>query len=288
MAYIENDFLKIEVKSKGAELDSLFSKKHQLEYLWSADPNFWARKSPLLFPVVGALKENKYIYEGKEYPMKKHGFARESEFTLENQSGNEISFLLKSDDATREIYPFDFELRVTYSLQRNAVHVTYELRNTGGHEMFFSIGAHPAFKVPLAEGTSYHDYYIEFEEEETAKRHLLNADGLIESAEDFLRNSSRFNLSKELFYRDAIVFKQIHSGMVSLRSDKTERGLNLYFDGFPYLGIWAAKDADFVCIEPWCGIADSVSHNLQLEKKEGINSLKPGKNFTVVWSVECF
>jgi galactose mutarotase-like enzyme len=138
------------------------------------------------------------------------------------------------------------------------------------------------------EGTSYEDYFLEFEQEETAKRHLLNADGLLESSEDFLRGSNKINLAKELFSRDAIVLKQIHSGMVSLLSEKTERGLNFYFDGFPFLGFWAAKDADFLCIEPWCGVSDSVNHSRQLEKKEGIISLKPHKTFTVVWSVECF
>src|SRR5262249_22810225 len=118
--------------------------------------------------------------------------------------------------------------------------------------------------------------------------HLLTEQGLIESSEDFLKDENRIKLSKELFYRDALVFKQIHSGMIALLSDKTERGVNVYFDGFPFLGIWAAKDADFVCIEPWCGVADSANHNFDLMAKEGIHPLKPGKTFTVVWSVECF
>lgn len=288
MNTIENEFLKIAVKPKGAELDSLFHKKNNLEYLWEGDPKFWGRKSPALFPFVGALREGKFIYGDNEYLMNKHGFARECEFELESQSPNELHYLLRSNEETRKSYPFEFEFRISYSLQRNALHVTYDVRNTGEEEMFFSVGAHPAFRVPLAEGTTYDDYYIEFEEAETAKRHVLNGDGLIESSEDFLVNSTRIPLSKELFYRDALVFKQIHSGMVTLRSHKTERGVNVYFDGFNFLGIWAAKDADFVCIEPWCGIADSVTHSMKLEKKEGIHALKPGKSFTVVWSAECF
>lgn len=288
MNTIENDYLKISVKPMGAELDSLFNKEHRQEYLWEGDPRFWGRKSPVLFPVVGALKDGKYLYGEQEYMLDKHGFARNRMFTLESSSANELHYLLKSDEETLKAYPFNFEFRISYSLQRNALHVAYDVGNTGEQEMFFSVGAHPAFKVPLTDGTGYGDYYLEFEEEETAKRHVLNAAGLIESAEDFLVNERRIPLSKELFHRDALVFKQIHSGMVSLRSDKSPRGVNVYFDGFNYLGVWAARDADFVCIEPWCGVADSVTHNQILEKKEGIRSLKPGKSFTVVWSVECF
>ena len=288
MASIENDFLKISATTKGAELDSIFHKQQQLEYLWSGDPAFWGKKSPVLFPIVGTLRENKYLYEGNEYSLSRHGFARDREFVLEQESPNELTFLLKSDDQSKEVYPFDFEFRVSYSLQRNALHVTYDVRNTGENEMFFSVGGHPAFKVPLVEGTSYEDYFLEFEQEETAKRHLLNADGLLESSEDFLRGSNKINLSKELFSRDAIVLNQIHSGMVSLLSEKTEHGLNFYFDGFPFLGFWAAKDADFLCIEPWCGVSDSINHSRQLMNKEGIICLKPHKTFTAVWSVECF
>ncbi|MCY7409393.1 MAG: aldose 1-epimerase family protein, partial [Chitinophagales bacterium] len=132
------------------------------------------------------------------------------------------------------------------------------------------------------------DYYLEFEMNETAKRHLLNENGLLDGSEDFLRDANRINLSKELFYRDAIVLKQLQSGMVSLLSEKTERGLNFYFDGFPSLGLWAAKDADFICIEPWCGVSDSVRSNGNIVSKEGINCVKAGRSFRVVWSVECF
>jgi galactose mutarotase-like enzyme len=288
MNRIENEYLRVDVVNTGAELNSLFHKTHQLEYLWGGDPQFWKRKSPVLFPVVGALRDGLFVYDEKEYKLNKHGFAREKEFVLEHRSENEATFLLKSDHESTLSYPFDFELRITYSLQRQALHVTYDVRNAGPHEMFFSIGAHPAFRVPLAEGTAYSDYYLEFEESETAKRHLLNEEGLIVESEDFLRNTNRIQLSKELFDRDALVFKQIHSGMVSLKSEKTERGLSVYFDGFPFLGIWAAKGADFVCIEPWCGVADSVTHSRKIEKKEGIHSLRPGKSFTVVLSVECF
>lgn len=288
MDSIENDYLRISVKTMGAELDSLYSKKHNLEYLWEGDPKFWSRKSPALFPVVGALREGKFIYDGQEYHLAKHGFARTMEFVPDGHSSSELHYLLCSNEVTKQMYPFDFEFRISYSLQRSALHVSYDVRNTGESEMFFSVGAHPAFKVPLVPGTEYNDYYLEFEEEETAKRHIINGDGLLGSSEDFLVNTQRIPLSKELFYRDALVFKQIHSGLITLKSDKAEHGVNVYFDGFNYLGVWAAKDADFVCIEPWCGVADSVTHSMKLEKKEGIRSLKPGKTFTAVWSAECF
>ncbi|MFI5134350.1 MAG: aldose 1-epimerase family protein, partial [Chitinophagales bacterium] len=204
MAHIENDYLKIEVKTKGAELDSIFSKKNELEYLWSGDPNFWGKKSPVLFPIVGTLKENKYFFDGKEYHLSRHGFARDREFEMENHSGNEITFLLKSDEATREVYPFDFEFRITYSLQRNALHVTYDVRNTGEHEMFFSVGGHPAFKVPLAEGTSFNDYYLEFETEEKLHSHVLSPDGVFTGETQLVpMNGNKLQLTRDLFINDA-------------------------------------------------------------------------------------
>jgi galactose mutarotase-like enzyme len=288
MHKIENDLLTVTAKEKGAELDSIFHKKNQLEYLWKADPKFWNKKSPVLFPIVGALKDNTYFLEGNSYQLHRHGFAREMEFELEKHDANEMTFLLGSDDKTLAVYPFDFEFRITYTLQKNALHVTYDVLNTGMKDMYFSVGGHPAFAVPLVNGTAYEDYFLEFENEEDADRLLLTPEGLIDGTEKFLENENQIPLTKQLFYNDAIVLRNLQSGMVSLLSDKTEHGLNFYFDGFPYLGIWAFHDADFVCIEPWCGIADSVDHSELLKGKEGINALAAGKSFRVVWSVECF
>jgi len=286
---IENEFLKIEIIEKGAELNSIWQKKHQMEYLWSGDPSFWAKKSPVLFPIVGTLKNNEYFFEDKSYSLGRHGFAREKLFTVTKQSGERLEFTLEADSDTLVKYPFHFQFQVIYQLRYDDLDVKYVVTNAGDKEMFFSVGAHPAFRLPLANGTKYEDYYLLFETDEDTGRWPISAEGLIESSPvPVLRNPRRLEVSKELFQEDALVFKQLRSQKIELASGNTGRGIEMRFPGFPYLGIWAAKNADFICIEPWCGIADSVDADQQLINKEGINRLQPGESFTRTWTARFF
>lgn len=284
MQTLKNKFLTIQINQKGAELTSIFNNKNQTEYLWNANPKFWGKSSPVLFPIVGSLKENIYCFEDKEYSLPRHGFAREREFIVEKLEENSHTFLLVHDQNTLKIYPFKFEFRLIYTLENNTVKVTYSVKNIGENKMYFSVGGHPAFAVPLAEYTDYTDYYLEFNKTETFKRWGLTPGGLIEIQPiDFMIDTNRLDLRKELFYDDAIVFKDLESTSVVLKSDKTNHQLKFDFEGFPYLGVWAAKDADFVCIEPWCGIADSANHNQKLTEKEGIIELNSGEIFERTW-----
>ena len=166
MFTIENEELKVAISSRGAELQSIFNKQTRLEYLWNGDPAFWSKRSPILFPVVGALKEDTYYYANKHYKLSRHGFARDREFETWQQQDNAITFLLKSDEATLQNFPFEFELKVSYSLQQNSLRVAYNVKNISASDMYFSVGGHPAFKVPLVPGTAYDDYYLEFNEDE--------------------------------------------------------------------------------------------------------------------------
>ena len=284
MQTLKNKFLTIQINQKGAELTSIFNNKNQTEYLWNANPKFWGKSSPVLFPIVGSLKENIYCFEDKEYSLPRHGFAREREFIVEKLEENSHTFLLVHDQNTLKVYPFKFEFRLIYTLENNTVKVTYSVKNIGENKMYFSVGGHPAFAVPLAEYTDYTDYYLEFNKAETFKRWGLTPGGLIEIQPiDFMIDTNRLDLRKELFYDDAIVFKDLESTSVVLKSDKTNHQLKFNFEGFPYLGVWAAKDADFVCIEPWCGIADSANHNQKLTEKEGIIELNSGEIFERTW-----
>lgn len=286
MFSIENRHLKISISPKGAELQHIFHKDYKQEYLWNGDPAVWGKYSPLLFPIVGTLKEDTYTYQGKTYTLPRHGFAREMEFEAEEQGKDSITLVLRSSPATRVNYPFDFELRVTYQLAPNGLATTYSVKNVSAEDMYFSIGGHPAFKVPLAAGTVYSDYYLEFENKETSPRWPITKEGLIEKPpKPLLRSTRLLPLSKELFQEDALVFKNLTSTTITLKSDKTPRGLLFDFADFPFLGIWAAKNADFVCIEPWCGIADSIDTNQQLTDKEGINRLTPGDIFERTWTL---
>lgn len=286
MYTIQNDHLSIAVQAKGAELVSLYNKKEKLEYMWSGDPAFWGKHSPVLFPIIGTLKNDTYYYKDKAYHLARHGFARDMEFTVTEQTTSSIGFSLLSNAGTLQKFPFEFGFDIVYLLQQDRLTVTYRVKNSGNSDMYFSVGGHPAFKVPLVEGTDYDDYYLEFNKTENTGRWPISAEGLIETdVEPFLLNTSKLPLRKELFYRDAIVLKNLRSDTVRLRSSRHHKGIEFHFSGFPYLGIWAAKDAGFVCIEPWCGIADPVNSNQQLTEKEGINCLAPGLVFERSWSV---
>ena len=286
MQTLKNQSLTIQINPKGAELMGIFNNENQTEYMWNADPTFWGKSSPVLFPIVGSLKENMYRFEGQEYTLPRHGFARDRKFIVEKSEESIATFLLTHDENTLKVYPFKFEFRLIYTLENNTLKVTYSVKNVGGNKMYFSVGGHPAFAVPLSENTVYEDYYLKFDKTETFKRWGLTPEGLIETQpSDFMIDTSKLNLTKKLFYDDAIVLKNLESTSVILKSDKTNHQLKFDFEGFPYLGIWAAKDANFVCIEPWCGIADSANHNQELTEKEGIIELGLGEIFERNWRV---
>lgn len=289
MFTIENQQLKLSFHPKGAELQSIFHKPHDLEYMWGGDPAVWGKHSPLLFPIVGTLKENTYYFKDRPYSLSRHGFARDREFTVESQKADSITFLLKSSSETLTVYPFEFELRVIYRLRPDGFTTTYQVNNPDRAPLWFSVGGHPAFKVPLTADTTYEDYYLEFGQSETAPRWPISKDGLIQTTpEPLLNNTKMLPLKKNLFARDALVLKHPASESVTLRSSRTERGLRMDFPGFPFLGLWAAPGADFLCIEPWCGIADSVDASQQWTDKEGINQLDSGDTFERTWTITLF
>lgn len=286
---LTNDEITVVIAGKGAELQRLYSNQTQLEYLWNGDPTFWGKKSPVLFPIVGGLKDNTYYYNEKSYQLNRHGFARDMEFEVIYQDATSISFLLEADETTRKNYPFQFEFFVYYELLDNTLAVSYFIKNTDEKDILFSVGAHPAFALPLAKETEFSDYYLLFNKNEYAGHYPLAANGLIETtATPLLNNTNKLPLTKSLFYTDALVFKSLQSNRISIVSDKTEHGLTMLFDNFPYMGIWSSKDANFICLEPWCGIADNVDTNQQLINKEGMNILPPKKTFSRTWAVRLF
>ena len=290
MYEITNENLKITINPQGAEIVSIFSKKTQLDYLWNGDPAFWPKTSPVLFPIVGGLKGESYQYKGNTYHLGRHGFGRESIYEVTNQTETSITFTLTTNEVTFKAYPFQFKFEVTYEITDNQLNVTYRVENMDNKEdLLFSVGAHPAFKVPLVKDTVFTDYHLLFSEKETVGRYLIDKEGLIENTSTpLLRDSQTLPLTRELFNNDALVFKDLTSISISIVSPKTIHGLKVKFDGFPYMGIWQAPNADFVCLESWCGLGDTVNTTSQLNEKEGINTLEPGKVFNRTWSVEVF
>ena len=287
MLTLQNEKISIKVKPFGAELCSIFHKENQLEYMWQAGSE-WPKHSPILFPIVGQLKDNFFVHEDKHFALPRHGFAREKNFSLIEQGPNRLVFRLSNDDDTIKYYPFHFNLEVEYALQENNVIVTYIVENTHHENMFFSIGAHPAFKVPLYENENYNDYKILFDVDVVADNWPLELGLIKESPKQFLINKNELLLTKEMFMDDALVFKKFGASSLTLQSKNHSRGLRFELNQAPYLGLWAAKNADFICIEPWHGIADSVNSNGQLNKKEGIIKLLPKDEFKYSYSINVF
>jgi len=287
--YLENDVLKVAITSRGAELDNIYNKQTKLEYLWDANPTFWPKKSPNLFPVIGGLKNSEYSFEGNKYTLSRHGFARDNDYVVEEFDASNIKFTLHSNDKTRDNYPFDFIFSIIYSIEKNVLKCKYVVQNTSSYKMYFSVGAHPAFRIPLTADTNYNDWYLEFGEIENADLFPLDKEGLIKmQSAPFFNDTKKLPLIKELFYNDALVFKDLKSTQIDIKSDKSENGLKIEFKGFPYYGIWSAKDANFVCLEPWCGIADIENTDGNLISKEGISMLKSNEIFEREWTVELY
>ena len=288
MITLENDYLKVNLAAKGAELQGLFSKETGIEYLWNANPKYWGKYSPVLFPIVGSLKNDSFHYQGQTYSLPRHGFARDLVFNLEKTSETEAVFTLTQSSDTLKVYPFYFELKLKYRLIERKLNLTYEVTNTGTGEMLFSIGAHPAFAVPNTKNTSYEDYYLAFNDDDKLTYWKLDNGLVADETAGIELGSHKLKLTHELFYNDALVFKTLQSNCISLLNTKNDYGLHFHFEDFPFFGIWAATDAPFVSLEPWCGVADGVNHNQNLEHKEGIIKLRPRQNWQRFWEVECF
>jgi galactose mutarotase-like enzyme len=269
----------------GAELTSFV--KNGLEYLWQADPAVWGRHAPVLFPIVGRLPEDTYLHNGHAYKLTQHGFARDREFVVVRQSDTEISFRLTDDEASRAIYPFAFELDIKYRLRDSKLEVTWQVRNpSASEELLFSIGAHPAFRCPLLPEERFEDYFVAFDHSVTAQRHLLQGGLLNGETAPALENQTELPLTYELFADDALVFKHYDFTRIALRSRRSPRFVQTKFDGFPYLGLWTkGPGAEFVCIEPWQGIAGSVGAPIELRDKEGILTLAPAQQFEATYSI---
>ena len=270
------------IDETGAELKS-FSVDNN-EIIWQSKPEIWEGSAPILFPVVGRLRNQKYIYKGKEYFMTIHGFVRDSKFKVENKTDSTITFILKTSEAKRIVYPFDFLLRVIFSIQNNILKVNYEVENIGNELMYFSLGSHPAIDLPL-ENTELSDYYVEFEEKEYLHRYEL-IEGLVKKQPyPYLNNENIIKLNKNIFNDDALIFTNIKSKSLNVKNDKTGRNIKIIL-GAPDIGIWAKPGADYVCIEPWYGYDDPVDSNNKLEEKPGIQSLEPNNKFTTGYSIE--
>lgn len=280
MATIKNEYLTAYISTLGAELTSLKDKDGK-EYIWEGNPDYWGKHSPVLFPIVGTLKNDTYTFNGKKYQMGRHGFARDREFTVVQQEENAITFRLDYDDATLQLYPFPFLLDITYTLAGKTLNINFSVTNTGNDIMPFSIGAHPAFALP----GDFEDYSLTFQETEPLISHRLE-DGLLGNSTSILPSENKnLDLKYEIFKDDALIFKSLHSKEIRI-NNKNRPFIKVLFYDFPHLGIWTKPGAPFLCIEPWQGYSDILQHSGSIENKEGIVVLSGGDSKILEYTIE--
>lgn len=287
MHTIKNKFLQVSVKETGAELCSIKSVNSGKEYVWQANPEVWSSHAPNLFPVIGCLKDGGFLYNGQEYKCPKHGFVRNNKnVKLVERTENSLTFRLTYSEDSLKIYPFKFEFNIKYSLEENKLNVEHMIVNKGDNTMLFSLGGHPGFNCPINANESYSDYFLEFQEAETAETWRVQENGLIGKETVHVFDEPKIiNLHPHLFDEDALIFKNLNSKKVSLKSRKSKQVLSMIFNDFPYLGIWAKPMADYVCIEPWIGIADIVDTDRNFETKEGLVLLGSKQSTTAIYTI---
>lgn len=269
---ISNHQLKVTINTLGAELIQL--EKDNQNYIWTIDEKYWNKTSPILFPIVGRLKNDSYSIEDKNYELPRHGFARNFEFDIEHKTENAVVLLLTENQETLKQYPFQFELRLKYEIIENSLKLNYSIINKSQEIMPFSIGAHPAFAI---DGL-FSDYTLDFNQSEDFISHELEKEQFNNSSKKIPSENGKINLDYALFEKDALVFKHLKSDTLTLLK-KNQPYLSVKFKDFPYLGIWTKPNAPFLCIEPWCGLADNANHNGNIFEKEGIQLLDNNAEF---------
>jgi len=279
---IHNGRLKARVNTRGAELVSLFDVERGRELLWQGDSAIWAGTAPILFPVVGRLREGGFCYRDRFYPMAIHGFAAASDFVLESISPATITLCLLDNEHSRALYPFEFALRVHFRLTGHALRVEYEVHNPSGDPLIFSLGSHPAFALP-AKTMEEASAEVRFDQSEKDACHRIR-NGLLGSEEVWPILENRLSLSADTFDEDAIILRNLRSRNVTLYAHG-ERLLTLDTGGAPHLGLWAKPNAPYLCIEPWLTTDDSAETPLAIAEKPGFISLGAGENFRAHYRV---
>ena len=280
---IENEKLSVTIAAHGAELSNIYDKENDRELVWQADPAFWNRHAPVLFPNVGKYYGGYFTYNGKEYPMGQHGFARDTEFEEAAAGEDFVTYRLSSNETTKKEYPFDFKLEITHRLQGGRLSVEWKVTNTGDKEMYFTIGGHPAFNVNVLPDTDFEDYSLAFREGTESLSYVLldteSGTAIADKTYELKLTNSKYALKKDMFDKDALVFDNGQIEWAALALPDGKPYIALESKGFPNFGIWSKPGAPYVCLEPWCGRCDNRGFEGELSEKPGINALKAGEVF---------
>lgn len=274
-----NSNLTAKINHAGAELFSL--KSNNKEYIWEGNSAFWGKHSPVLFPIVGTLKDNTYTYNNNSYKLSRHGFARDTEFQLIDQKENSATFSMQSSAETLKVYPFEFELQLKYILEDKSLKIQYKVINKETTKIPFSIGAHPALALPGA----FENYSMEFEIEEPLVYNLLDTDLISNETKILSTIENKVALNYPLFENDALIFKTLKSNYLTIFEHQKPL-IRMHYEDFPHLGIWTKMNAPFLCIEPWFGYSDSTESTGKIMEKEGIQILEPKAIFNSQFSIE--
>ena len=278
---ISNSKLSAQIYCKGAELFSLKSLDNNQEYMWEGNPKFWEKHSPVLFPIVGTLKNNSYTYNDKYFQLLRHGLARNLNFSLIHAADNQAIFSLQSSEETKKAYPFEFELQITYTLLDSKLELNYTIINNDKVAIPFSIGAHPAFALP----NNFESYSLEFNQQETLNCFTLENDLVSDNSFEIALENKKLQLDYSIFENDALIFKTVQSRAITILENKKPL-LKVAFNDFKNLGIWTKVGASFICIEPWLGYSDAVHATGNLLEKEGIQLVAVNERFECSFSVE--
>ena len=289
MHTLKNEILTVQVKEHGAELASI--RKGSVEYLWQADPMFWGRHSPVLFPIVGSVWEKRYRVDGREFELGQHGFARDMDFTMVEGGEDEVRYRLGSTEDTLKKYPWPFVLEIAYRLHGNMIDVIWEVSNPGNEDMYFQIGAHPAFNYPDYDPQTVERGFLSFDRSEGLECIRIKEKGCVDAETLYpldIPADGLLPLTRETFDKiDTIMLQDGQIGSVALyRTDRTP-WLKLSFEA-PVVGIWSppGKNAPFICLEPWYGRCDRAGYEGDYRDRDWVNRLAPGERFSSVYTIE--
>lgn len=284
----ENKTLKIAVDAAGAQLQSIYAKREETEYLWQGDPSYWSGRAYILFPTIGRMYKNNYTYRGETYSLQCHGIARYRAFRLVDRTATKLRFRLTEDEDSMQNYPFRFRFDVLYSLSGNKLEITYEVENTDEKQLIFALGGHPGFNIPFG-GGKFEDYYIEFPERSRVTKHTLSRHKFMsgKTVPMPLDDGVRLPLQHDLFDDDAVILGNT-CRRVAIKNTADTKKIVCEFPDFKYLGIWHTPetDAPFVCLEPWSALPATEGQTDDLETKPDMYRLDPGGVCRTTWSVE--
>lgn len=285
---IENEILTCTIESNGAEIRSLKNKLTGEEYIWQINKSIWGSSSPVLFPAIGKIKDDKVVFEGKAYAMPKHGIIRNNDLLGFEQHGeSHCAFVLTSSEVTLKQYPFRFSFTADFRLIDNRLLMTYIIENRDVVPMHFACGGHTAYACPLSKTINLSDYVIEFPTHIDLVASTLGASGLLSHRKRKIESHhNTLQLSDTLFDEDALIFTDIACDWVRLRKKDKKKGIVVRFAGYPHLALWSKPGADFVCVEPWLGLPDLEEESTDITQKNSYKTIEPDSRFTIAIETE--